>query len=38
MYEAEPKMADRLKTIQLYEIHSEKIKKINIKETFGFYK
>ena len=37
-YEKDPKMKDRLKTLNQYIANSEKIKKINIKETFGFYK
>lgn len=28
----------KLETLNLYEAHADKIKKINIKETFGFYK
>lgn len=32
------KSADRLKALDIYEQHADKIKKINIKETFGFYK
>lgn len=37
-YNGKPECEDKLKTLNLYESHSEKIKKINIKETFGFYK
>ena len=38
-YRREPdKYKDRLKTIELFENNSEKTKKVDIKETFGFYK
>jgi DNA polymerase I len=38
-YRREPeKYKDRLKTIDLFENNSEKTKKVDIKETFGFYK
>lgn len=38
-YSKEPeKYAERLKTLEFFEKNADKIKKINIKETFGFYK
>jgi hypothetical protein len=30
--------ARKMKTLEHYELNLKKIKKINIKETFGFYK
>ena len=39
LYLADPeKYKSNLRALEAYELNSEKIKKVNIKETFGFYK
>jgi len=37
-YKGKKGLESRIETLNLYEANAEKIKKINIKETFGFYK
>jgi len=38
MYRDNQKAKDRLDTIELYMKYADKIQKVNIKETFGFYR